>query len=465
MAGIAYLLVTAVTLIILAFALAFLFIRGATNRHFTLAGLLLATGVLPAAGFLSAAITASAAATPVANAAFRLSVILLVCVSLLTIVRPRHRRAEGLARYLWLGGMAFAGSALVIGLYQGNLGADSWPLLLPLAMTAVWLGPHDDPRWFLIWSKRVGGIYIVASWAVAFLFPEVAWLPTGLAGSASYIPGVEARLQGIFANPNALAPIAALYLALEYAVPSPRLSRTGLGLAAVAALVFAQSKTIWLAAALACIMVWFAREGSRGRRRLLMGLACAIVAAAVLFPPATTSPLQDVFVTPALVTRADVWQYGLERWRESPVLGAGAGVFIDYADYTGRAWAAKPHNQLVYSLAREGLVGTAGLLVYVFALLRVAYVVRNRTGGISLAFACLLLVPVISETPLSAFGYVHFVVFAALMSWAKTETPLAPLRSRSRVRIDLPLGDAVIVSPRQSNAHRPSQVRTRLLGR
>jgi O-antigen ligase len=64
--------------------------------------------------------------------------------------------------------------------------------------------------------------------------------------------------------------------------------------------------------------------------------------------------------------RLEAWQLGLRQWKENPVLGAGAGTFVQYArthrPMTKQADLVKVHNDFIETGSEYGAVGVALLL-------------------------------------------------------------------------------------------------------
>lgn len=139
------------------------------------------------------------------------------------------------------------------------------------------------------------------------------------------------RIQGIVGNANILAMAALLALIAEVA---RRVARRGsLGgsllwmLVAVGVLALTRSSTVFAAmaaVAVVCLVVWFARRGSGGRR-----IACAVgllaltglaAAAAVVF----RGPLLDLLgKSPDLTNRLDIWTTVADLAGQRPVAGWG----------------------------------------------------------------------------------------------------------------------------------------------
>lgn len=400
--------------------------RTLVDPRFPMATLLLSQGVVPAAtgGFSAAGVLAAMAVVW----GGRLSVLLLIMtagVGGLTLWRhhPEERRA-GAA--LMLGGVAFAGTGLLSEFATAEIGQRSHIGLL--SYLAAWVA-FSKPAWLVLNLKRVLGIYVVGSAAAVMLLPYAT-----IEYSGSII-GLGSRAAGLLPHPNGLAPIMLLYLVLEALQPSARWIRWPVGGTAAVLLVLSQSKTTWGAAVIAAILLWVGRSPRRDTARLV-AVALAVVtlgATLVMTDDAGEYDIvdrQQVDSLGTLTGRTAVWAYGLERWSEDPVFGAGSRVFREFASRTGQEWAGQAHNQYIQTLGRHGLLGLAGLLLYLGVLTRVALRHRRRTRYVSMALFAQVLVRTMAESNLDSFGVEQLVVFTLFVAWeremATDEGPPSP---------------------------------------
>jgi O-antigen ligase len=96
---------------------------------------------------------------------------------------------------------------------------------------------------------------------------------------------------------------------------------------------------------------------------------------------------------------------------------------LRFLPYLG--WApAQAHDQFVQTLGEAGLVGAAGLCVYLVVLAWSGIRLRSISGGISLSLTMVLLLRGLTDRWYSAGAtdgnlFVHFVVFAMLLLWAR----------------------------------------------
>ncbi len=97
-----------------------------------------------------------------------------------------------------------------------------------------------------------------------------------------------------------------------------------------------------------------------------------------------------------------IWAVAIEEWKKSPIFGYGLSVFgAEHRASIGMWFATSGHNQVMDSLARTGLVGTIGMLVYTFVLLGLSIKYRKESRGLSMVLIISLIVRMISEIPLS----------------------------------------------------------------
>ncbi|GIV00133.1 MAG: hypothetical protein KatS3mg014_1748 [Actinomycetota bacterium] len=134
-----------------------------------------------------------------------------------------------------------------------------------------------------------------------------------------------------------------------------------------------------------------------------------------------------------LTGRTEIWRATLDVWRENPLFGYGPRLWdvdMSFRFLPTLGWApAQAHNQVVQTLGEAGLIGLAGLAVYVVVLLRWGVRLRSRSNGSSLLLVMVLLFRSLADRWYSAGAtdgnlFVHFVVFAALLLWVRSRAPL-----------------------------------------
>lgn len=238
------------------------------------------------------------------------------------------------------------------------------------------------------------------------------------------LPGLP-RLAGLAPHPVGLGMLAQLAVLCLLAYP---VRRRWLGLAcwavALVSMFFAQSKTTWLAFPVCAVCMLVARGTGREQTARSTGVRMLATAAApfvgagaiVAFGAAYMSGvLADVLavVSPgepgrdvtSLSGRDKIWAVALEDWSRWPVFGYGSQLFDEgYRVSVGMPFATHGHNQFVDTLARSGLVGAAGLVLYVAVLAFYSARYARASRGLSVALFAGLVLSAVSEVPLSLAG-------------------------------------------------------------
>ena len=320
-------------------------------------------------------------------------------------------RRQSVSIAAW-GGLAAYGLLLILAGQVATVPGYSEALLYPvlLALTGA-LAVQYVRRTVLLRAIRgallalcVGSlVYLVAAPALATSNPDALLYTAGYApvGYTNSTIGLSLRLHGLASHPNTLGYIAAaamllgLHPALRY-----RREWAWQGVA-LAALFLSQSKTMWVAAAVALAFRAALQVGTLPpiKRALshvaLLGAAGAGVLAVALLG----SNIDPGDIT--LTGRTTLWQVTLGEWTANPLAGYGPQLWYDaYRTAQGYAWAGQAHNQVVQALGQAGYLGLLGLLLLLAGLFRAAWLSRVATGGASLALVALLVVRGVSETPL-----------------------------------------------------------------
>lgn len=389
--------------------------RVARRPDFVVGGLFVARGFIPvAAGLVGAFIGAEELTGPEVWLG-RLGTLVLILTIALGLLRPHPREA---GRLLWLALVAhFATAALVEALTTGWIAREE--IFIVLGLTALWVAPRVEPRTVARLAKGVLAAAVIGSTVAVVLRAPGAWVSIDGGG---VIPGLDARLQGISDHPNGLGPLMVLYLLFERWQPSRRRVRLPLSVLAVAGLVLSQSKTAWVGAAIAVIVIWAADPGRDRNQRLAAAVTVLTLLGGLTLQAwwgneALAADVADRFRT--LTGRTALWQVGLDAWREQRITGAGLLFFETYAERTGQAWTGQAHNQFIQTLTEQGLVGLVTLLLYLAALGRSALRAAARSQATSLALLALLLARCITETPLSGLSFDHIALFSLLLAWER----------------------------------------------
>nr|WP_254452174.1 O-antigen ligase family protein [Duganella vulcania] len=240
------------------------------------------------------------------------------------------------------------------------------------------------------------------------------------------LPGVHIRYAGLSSHANSLGPLSVVFLLCLWHSPYANRLLTwfawGLGLMT---LLLTQSKSSYISFLLgiACL-IYFQGDQSLLRRLLdhrrphlpvalilavLGGLA--LVCLAFMFG-GLGDRIARFFGSSAgaelvsLTGRDEIWQIALKEWRRSPVFGYGLTIFDDAYRYQIHIpYAYHAHSQFYQSLASAGIVGFAGLIVYLATLLWFTVRTVRTSQGLSLALFVMMLSRSVSEVPMSLIGF------------------------------------------------------------
>lgn len=335
----------------------------------------------------------------------------------------RHRITQANLR-LWLSALAFGLALIASGIFGANRGLSPYTFVLPLSFTALLVLDESDMTWFIRLGRRICLVYIYGSLLAAVLLPEVAL-------QAPYRQGwvFTFRLHGVATLANHLAPLAVLFMLLDLIERRAlTLLRVLHWLAALTVFVLTQSKTVWVAVTVATLTVTWLRFGPR--RRILSGLvltpalACTVVLLVTQVPVEVVAGNPYVWQVTTLTGRTAVWSFTVDAWLQNPIFGYGSGLWsgeMRLNFYRMYRWTpGQAHNQFFQTLGQAGLVGIAGLGLYVLALVRhcVSYS-GYRYGVVSIAIVIMLLRG-LTESALQGvlFGesfIFHFFVFGTLI--------------------------------------------------
>jgi O-antigen ligase len=343
----------------------------------------------------------------------------------------------------------------------------AYPLLLGLACTMV--EPREYER-ILLLLRNALFVSMAAGLPLLLLAPG---LVMDWAYAQGLLPGLP-RYGGLANSPVMMGILAQTALLVLWARPFRRAAvNRAAWLLGLAILVMAQSKTAWLSFLLGGACMWLVQgaavsgPGPFHPRRSSTGVGlCLSLMAAVLLVLAGTlvfdlpGLLDDFFNSregaqlASLTGRDRIWVVALEEWRNHPVFGYGLTMWDSgYRQEVGMPQATHAHNQLIDTLGRAGVVGAAGLVVYVGMLL--AFAVRHaRAGsGLGLAMGTSLALLCVSEVPLLLIDYgshllQHYLLVVTLAAAAgasvaqarpRPQVPLAPVPMRASDWALLPL--------------------------
>jgi O-antigen ligase len=208
-------------------------------------------------------------------------------------------------------------------------------------------------------------------------------------GFISSTGAVEYRIASFFPHPNQLAGFVVLFVPLSvglYSVFESKLAKAGcvlLPLLAIPAAIFTYSRGVLVA--LVALVLVLARS-----KRAWPAIAAAAVLVVLLSPSAWQDRVADAgrLDRPEIATRLDFWDAALSMFQAHPVVGVGLNSFdVAYVDLdtTGRSFLpgsglAPPesaHNLYLNTLAEQGLVGIAALVLLVLAAGRMILALRR----------------------------------------------------------------------------------------
>ena len=334
-------------------------------------------------------------------------------------------------RAVWACYLGFAVGAILAMIAGTRPSLRYEPLLGFAAMTVLFVSVRGHPDRWVTMSGRLLLVYVWASLATAVVRPDWAFEATS---RATLVLGVRPRLVGITANPNALGPLAAMALLLV-AVHWRGPWRVINAMAAGAVLVMTDSR-MSIAGAVAGLLVVYVGNRGIGRVRRTVVAAC-LVAIPLLLVASATDPMErlaalsDGSLSSHQVTtlggRLDVWKQTLDEWRVNPLFGYGPSLWSpEYRQQFGLSfdWVGQAHNQWIQTLGEAGLVGLAGLVIYVGSLLRAALLTLTRSRGLTGALVVLLLVRMLSESPLrnptlDVVTLLHVVTFTVVLAYSR----------------------------------------------
>lgn len=294
----------------------------------------------------------------------------------------------------------------------------------PLVLTAVYMAQPMSTERLVTLSKGVLLFYVYGSILAAVFAPDWA-----LVSYAGYLPGIDLRLFGVGFHPLILGMLTAGYVALEIAVPGQSRLRGIHLLAAIAVIVLAQSKTSWIFVLLFCLYLMF----RKAEQLLFRGAVARAKSARYLF--STFGVVAGVVVIGLAVSMIDlglgsyeqgqietltgriyIWKTTLATWRDNPLFGYGLGLWDSEFQFQ-YGYFSHAHNQFLHALGSSGIVGLAGLLVYLW-IISVAAIRAAGVDRVPLVIFGLVVVYSITEVPLRNTHILHYYFFIHLLLFA-----------------------------------------------
>lgn len=330
---------------------------------------------------------------------------------------------------LWISAMAFAVGPLLSSYFGLQPTFSLTVFSLPILFTAVYLLPPVSLTWFVSQVKAVLLLYAYGSLLAVLVAPRWALERSYVEG---LIPGLDVRLYGLGAHPNTLATLLLTYLLIDWLTPfKTRWGRVH-QVVVLLGLVLAQSKTIWVLLILAYLirMIYASLSLPPLQRYSALTLSGAALGAGILYlaiGPAWLDSADNLLPGSQLATlngRTLIWQYTLDIWERNPWFGYGPDLWnaemrLQYAYVTGWIFA-HAHNQVVQTLGESGVVGAAGLFLYVAVFLVYGVRYAQATGVVAASLVVVILLRGITEIPLirviaDANFFLHLLTFAFLV--------------------------------------------------
>ena len=290
---------------------------------------------------------------------------------------------------------------------------------VPFLFAAVYASRAQDPETALRFAKAGFFIFIAASWLAALVVPDMVMVPD----QRRWIPGLTVRFWGLENSPNSMGPVALVYLLLALHQPFANrwLQRLGLILG-IAALVAAQSKTAWIAAALSIPVLLVLRYRARRVAAFsILGLGAAVAIALFALPMIGVS-LEELAHTQqghealTFSGRGAIWALAMREWTHDPLFGYGLGMWDEaYRQRLGMDWAVSAHNQFLQTLSVAGTAGVIGLALYLGALSLYAVRAGRGSRGLSIVLLIVVLVDCATEAPLTITSFLGGEFVAQLL--------------------------------------------------
>lgn len=364
-----------------------------------------------------------------------------------------HTKLEGQALYAAF--IAYFASNVLLNAAFGENPVFVHNSVYPLVIfSAAYLGRGEPIDPLIRGTKYALFAMMVLSLVFAIVKPQLVLQPN----YKGWIPGLSIRLWGVGSHANSIGPLAILTLLLEVMFPARKvLMRAAIVISALAVLFLAQSKTALLAGIIAStILVWYrcARmpNGGTDIRFILMIVVVLLMLGLILnhlnleriWAKIDASGVGGDITT--LTGRTQIWAAAIAEWKSNPIFGYGLEAWgIEHRIRLGMQFAFSAHNQFLQSLSSAGTVGAAGLIAYLFLLVRGAFRCAEQTGGVSLALIAVILLRCVTETPLT-LGTIfngdfltHFLIFVIVLRGQPTKKislsslgGLIPIKAQTR---------------------------------
>jgi exopolysaccharide production protein ExoQ len=362
-----------------------------------------------------------------AGALGELSNILLLALLVFVIAIRLPKRLWPRWSPVLLGAVAFFAGVALASLFGSRPIIYRGAFLFPLALIALSYLPSPSAQRLQRQLCLIALTYVYSSLLLAIVWPD----KVAITGYPSVLGLPSFRLVGLVQQGTILGPIAALALFALYASPSIKY-RWVHAISAGLVLVLSQGKTAWIAFIVGALVIWAYRAPNANGRVARLSVAVLVLLLTVFqaFTPSGQDRLSDLSPSAqdfqTLNGRRLVWDATMDVWEQNRWFGYGPSLW----DPTFRArygeefeFAGQAHNQFIQSLGEAGLVGLAGLLVYLACLMLSAWSGAVISRGFSLACLALIVVRLFTEAALRTYRLdasfalhlllVHYVMVAS----------------------------------------------------
>lgn len=302
----------------------------------------------------------------------------------------------------------------------------SW-IYAPITFTALALMSKDGLNAkALVKLEWVLVVVLGASLAGAVVLPSMTLEP----GYKSWIPGFSNRLYGFAEHANSLGIVAALAVILQLSPFVRRVPNLLFLFVAAAVLLFAQSKTAWMAAFLGIFLVRFEdirvqfKTKVPGQFSLMffavasIAMAVACVALMLAFNFGLIDKLLRFDEAFTFTGRTRIWEITWNEFLKNPLFGYGPAIWdLQYRYQNNFMAAGQAHNQFFQTAGQAGLLGILTLAVYVYVMGRNCSLNWRFTSGLSGVAFVSLLIRCFSESPMRVGALTGMDAFVHLLAF------------------------------------------------
>lgn len=231
-----------------------------------------------------------------------------------------------------------------------------------------------------------------------------------------------------------------MVMALHQAVRAPTRARAALaavvaGLAVFSVLFLSSGRTGYLALLLALAVFTVFAVGLH-RRRLAIAALALVAVMAITFTTSTQLrsrvneawlEARDSSITVPVTSagaRVEMNRFALQSALEQPLPGHGTASYpvLAPAHFTDASWCSvvcvHPHNQFLFFLFEQGLIGLALFLWFVFAIVRQAWREDTPRRALMMGFVAVLLVSNMTHSSFWLSTENHFFIFMSVLLMA-----------------------------------------------